>query len=69
MEENNIDELKWKLIELTRRERDEVLLAEVYTASFAHGTDGHNRLMLIAKLSKLLTQLLPEVVPVKEYMD
>jgi hypothetical protein len=40
-----------KLI-ITQRELDEIALARIYANRFHHGTDGHNRLILIAKLSK-----------------
>lgn len=40
--------------ELDDRQRKEVELARVYAARFAHGTDGHGRLLLIAKLAELL---------------
>lgn len=39
---------------LTERERAEVSLAETYKASYQHGTDGHNRLVLIAKMAETL---------------
>ncbi|MGB1286095.1 MAG: hypothetical protein ACPG7F_06145 [Aggregatilineales bacterium] len=42
--------------ELTEREQKEVEFALLYAANFQHGTAGHNRLMLIAKLANLLNQ-------------
>jgi len=39
---------------LTERERKEVKFAWAYAANFNHGTDGHSRLLLIAKLADLL---------------
>jgi hypothetical protein len=39
---------------LDPREAAELVLAELYAERFHHGTDGHHRLMLIAKLAKLL---------------
>lgn len=39
---------------LNDRERKEVDLARHYAANFAHGTTGHNQLMLLAKLAELL---------------
>jgi hypothetical protein len=42
--------------ELDTRQINEVYLARLYAKTFAHGTDGHSRLMLIAKLAELLDQ-------------
>lgn len=39
---------------LTERERKEVSLARTYTRLYSHGTTGHIRLLLIAKLANLL---------------
>lgn len=39
---------------LTQRELDEIELAMYYDARLSHGTAGHNRLLLIAKLAKAL---------------
>ncbi len=39
---------------LDARELRELELAETYAKKFAHGTDGHNRLILLAKLVQLL---------------
>lgn len=39
---------------LDQRETMEILFALKYADEFHHGTAGHNRLMLIAKLAKLL---------------
>lgn len=36
----------------TERELKEIFFALTYANGFAHGTDGHNRLMLIAKLAE-----------------
>lgn len=40
--------------ELTERELNEIDLALFYKENLAHGTDGHSRLILIAKLAELL---------------
>lgn len=40
----------------TEREMNEIEFAKVYEASFNHGTDGHNRLLLIAKLFEMLLE-------------
>lgn len=37
--------------EFTERELMEIKFALMYVEEFLHGTDGHNRLMLIAKLA------------------
>lgn len=39
---------------LDERQRKELALARLYAKDFAHGTDGHNRLLLINKLAELL---------------
>jgi hypothetical protein len=44
------------LKELDERQRKEVEFALIYADGFAHGTDGHNRLLLIAKLARMLDE-------------
>lgn len=44
----------WRELDLDGREIRELQLAELYATQFHHGTDGHNRLMLLAKLAALL---------------
>jgi hypothetical protein len=44
----------WRELELDGRESHELRFAELYATQFCHGTDGHNRLMLLAKLAALL---------------
>jgi hypothetical protein len=39
---------------LTSRENEELTFAVLYAYHFHHGTDGHNRLMLLSKLNDLL---------------
>ena len=39
-------------LEMTEKELQEVKFALVYEHDFFHGTDGHNRLIVIAKLAK-----------------
>jgi hypothetical protein len=41
----------------TQRKLDEMEFANIYTG-FSHGTDGHNRLLLIAKLYKMIEERL-----------
>lgn len=41
---------------LDERQQKEVYLAQVYASSFAHGTNGHNQYMLIAKLAGMLDE-------------
>jgi hypothetical protein len=38
----------------TPREIQEIKFAEIYAKDFAHGTTGHNALMIIAKMAALL---------------
>lgn len=42
---------------LTEREQKEIVLAERYVRDFNHGTAGHNRPVLIAKLAGILDSL------------
>ena len=57
--ERQSDKLEW-IVDLTQRETDEVELALYYirktspTMQPGHGTDGHNRLVLISKLATAL---------------
>lgn len=46
--------LEWFYTNFDERERAEIMLACTYADNYHHGTDGHNRLMLIAKLYALL---------------
>jgi hypothetical protein len=54
--------------ELDDRQRKEIELARLYATKYAHGTDGHHRLLLIAKLAELLDRgsLLTPAEPSKE---
>lgn len=59
---------------LTSREQAELKFARVYVDHFDHGTDGHNRLVLIAKLAQQLEIMVGEIEKLKaenkqEYMD
>lgn len=48
----------------TDRELKEIDFAKVYAEQFAHGTTGHNQLLIIAKLAGLLSQgLIPAAPP------
>lgn len=49
-------QMKWEEL-LNARELNEVHLAHTYATAFAHGTTGHNQLMLIHKLASYLDQL------------
>jgi hypothetical protein len=40
--------------DLSQRERDEINFCMVYSEQFNHGTDGHTRLLMVAKLAKKL---------------
>lgn len=41
---------------LDERQRKEVEFAAIYAKQFAHGTDGHNRLLLISRLADLVDE-------------
>lgn len=42
------------MIKLTERQIKEMIFALIYAEQFGHGTEGHNRLLLIAKLAQAL---------------
>lgn len=44
---------EWEKL-LDDRQRAEIAFAKMYTKNFKHGTDGHHRLTIIARLSDLL---------------
>lgn len=49
---------------LDARQRQQVAFSQVYASEFAHGADGHNNMLIIARLSSLLDecfQLMPEL--------
>lgn len=48
------DKMTWQTALLTERERNEVEFNSLYAKKFAHGTDGHNARLIIAKLSGFL---------------
>lgn len=57
MEEHiGIEEIKTIPL-LDDRQQKECLLAIAYERDFQHGTDGHNRLILIARLVRLVVML------------
>lgn len=43
----------WK-IQLTDRERKEVEFCQEYAQNFNHGTDGHSRMLLVARLAQII---------------
>jgi hypothetical protein len=43
-------------LQLTDRERKEISFCKMYARHFAHGTTGHNSMMLVAKLAEHLDQ-------------
>lgn len=52
----------------TDRQQQEIKLAGVYAADFAHGTTGHNQLMLISQMSDMLNWLEKHHTDVAEEM-
>lgn len=48
---NNFDE----------RQQKEIAFSKEYASSFAHGTDGHNAKMIIAKMAELLDKIAENV--------
>lgn len=57
-----MEEVKFWRQSLTDRERKEILFAETYKDSFEHGTDEHNRLMMIAHMAELLDRWETDVI-------
>lgn len=51
---------------LTEREIKEIGFAKTYKERFAHGTDGHHRLLLIATLTQALLDAEHEISNLKE---
>lgn len=49
----NRREFAWEKL-LDERQAKELAFARMYATAFHHGTDGHSRLMLIAKLAEML---------------
>lgn len=49
-------EMKWEEL-LDARQLQEVHLSRVYARDFQHGTTGHNQLMLIDRLAKILDEV------------
>ena len=58
-------ERKWDEL-LDERQRKELALAILYAREFAHGTTGHNQLMLIARLAEMLDRVEGSGVDVKQ---
>jgi hypothetical protein len=46
----------WNALGFDQRQMDEIRWAQTYAASFRHGTDGHQKLLLIAQLTGALTR-------------
>lgn len=46
----------WEAL-LSERDLSEMHFARLYAAEFHHGTDGHSRLMLLAKLAEMLDRV------------
>lgn len=44
----------WQVDLLDERQRKELAFARLYAADFSHGTDGHNRLLLLARLADII---------------
>ena len=39
------------------RERNEIQFARIYSEDFRHGTDGHTRILLVAKLANIIEMM------------
>jgi hypothetical protein len=51
---------------LDERQQKEVQFAEVYAQHFSHGTDGHNRLLLVAKMAEALDGIYDSVLDARK---
>lgn len=58
------NQMNW-LDELDERQRKEIEFARMYAQQFGHGTDGHTRLLLLAKMADLLDAGYGKLVAVK----
>lgn len=53
---------------LSERDLKEIAFARLYTQDFSHGTDGHNRLLIVARLANILEdQFNASIVPSQDY--
>lgn len=50
-------ETTWK-VQLTDRERKEVEFCQQYAQNFNHGTDGHSRMLVVARLAQIIDGLI-----------
>lgn len=53
---------------LDERQLKEIHFARLYAAEFHHGTDGHNRLLLIDLLAKILDRAYESHEPLSELL-
>lgn len=51
-----VNEYMWKQL-FDERQRQEIEFAVLYAKMFNHGTDGHHRLNIIAKMERLLNNI------------
>lgn len=57
----------WRELFLDDRQRNEVEFCEIYAEKFNHGTDGHHKTTIIAKLAVLLDAIEKmELINIKE---
>lgn len=62
------DPSQWWMKLLDERQQMEMKLAREYANFYHHGTDGHNRLMLMARLAEILDAASPNP-PMPEEMQ
>lgn len=65
MGDDEITPVWWLGEDWTEREQKEINFARAYAQHYAHGTDGHSRLMLISKLCDKLDAMERELVTLK----
>jgi hypothetical protein len=64
----SLSDYKWFKM-FNEREQKELLFAQMYFNEFGHGTDGHHRLMLIARLLGYLSLAESDPDAFKEFLD
>lgn len=50
------------MTKLTERDQKELAFCQEYAKNYSHGSDGHNRMRLVATLAELLDARAPEIL-------
>lgn len=63
------NEIRWDWQQtFDERQRKEIEFSKIYAEKFAHGTDGHNGKLIIAKMAQLLTEQESRIIALQEQM-